>query len=427
MAQQSSQQESENRSNTSKKRVEKRVQRLAFDQLGLSPQMLLALAAENFVKPTPIQAGLIPLAMEQYDVVGQARTGTGKTASFAIPILEQLDYQDSSRHPQALVLVPTRELCVQVLETFKKLGDPNKVRSVAIYGGHPIRRQMKQLSDGATVVVGTPGRVIDHLERGTLNLNRLWCVVLDEADRMLDVGFRPAIEKILRRCPEDRQTLMLSATVPPPIAQLARRYMDHPKLINFSGTGIAVETIDQQFFNIFEDQKFDLLLKLLQRDDPKQAIVFCRTKLRTESLFRKLSKNKLFAERFDHTQVGSIHGDMAQSARDRTMKRFRDGSVRFLIATDVVGRGIDVTGISHIINYDVPELSDDYVHRVGRTGRMGNDGVAYTFVSPVERKHLKQIEKRINFDLTMDEIEGFDKPEYSSKGDRSGRRYRRAL
>ena len=420
-------QEFENRSNPAKKRVEKRVQQLAFDQLNLSPEMMQSLSAAGFAKPTPIQAGMIPLALEQFDVVGQARTGTGKTASFAIPILEQVDFDSRSKDPQALVLVPTRELAVQVLETFDKLCKHKNFRSVAVYGGKPIRQQITWLAKGATVVVGTPGRVIDHLERGTMHLKDTWCVVLDEADRMLDVGFRPAIEKILRRCPKDRQTLMLSATVPPPIAQLAQRYMDHPKLINFSEAGVAVETIDQYFFNIFPDQKFELLLKLLQRDQPKQAIVFCRTKLGTESLYRKLSKNPSFVESFGTGIIGSIHGDMTQPARDRTMKQFREGKIRFLIATDVVGRGIDVTGISHIINNDVPELSDDYVHRVGRTGRMGMDGVAYTLVSPVERRLLKQIEKRIDSELKLDTIEGFDTPEFANKADKAGRRYRKAL
>ena len=419
-------QTSDDKSNSAKKRVEKRVQRLAFDELDLSPEMLESLSAAGFTKPTPIQAGLIPLAMEQFDVVGQARTGTGKTASFAIPIIEQLDLNSKSKDPQALVLVPTRELAVQVLDTFEKLQGKRKIKSVAVYGGKPIKQQMRQLAEGAAVVVGTPGRVIDHMQRGTLQFGNLWCVVLDEADRMLDVGFRPAIEKILRRCPRDRQTLMLSATVPPPIVLLARRYMDHPKLIDFSPKTIGVQTIDQYYFSVFPDQKFQLLVKLLEREQPKQAIVFCRTKLGTESLFRRLSKFPEFVNIFGPHSVGTIHGDMSQPARDRTMKQFRAGQTRFLIATDVIGRGIDVSDISHIINYDVPELSDDYVHRVGRTGRMGRDGVAFTFVSPVEQKNLKQIERRINSSLELDHIDGFDFPDMN-KAPRSGRRHRRAL
>ncbi len=419
-------QKTDDKSNSHKKRVEKRVQRLAFEELNLSEAMLKSLSAAGFDKPTPIQAGLIPLAMEQFDVVGQARTGTGKTASFAIPIIEQLDLKSNSKDPQALVLVPTRELAVQVLDTFKKLEGSRKIKAVAVYGGKPIRQQMRLLAAGATVVVGTPGRVIDLMQRGSLQFGNLWCVVLDEADRMLDVGFRPAIERILRRCPEDRQTLMLSATVPPPIVILARRYMDRPKLIDFSPKTIGVQTIDQYYFNVFPDQKFELLIKLLEREQPKQAIVFCRTKLGTESLYRRLSKYPEFINIFGADSVGTIHGDMSQPARDRTMKQFRAAEIRFLIATDVIGRGIDVSDISHIINFDVPELSDDYVHRVGRTGRMGRDGVAFSFVSPVEQTNLRQIERRIGSSLELDHIDGFDFPDMS-KNSRSGRRHRRAL
>jgi len=416
---------SEHKCKTGEKRVQKKPLPSSFAELDLSPVMLQALESAGFTKPTPIQAGLIPLALEQYDVLGQARTGTGKTASFAIPIIEQLDFSNS-KSPQALILVPTRELAVQVLDAIDMMCGEKKVSTVAIYGGKPIRQQMRQLANGCMVVVGTPGRVIDHMERGTLDLGKLWCVVLDEADRMLDVGFRPAIEKILRRCPRDRQTLMLSATVPFAISELAKRYMDHPKQLNFSEKTIAVKTIEQHYFNVFPDQKFDVLLKLLEREKPTQAIVFCRTKLGTESLYRRLSRNPSFMELFGGQSAGTIHGDMGQGARDRTMKQFREGGIRFLIATDVVGRGIDVSDISHIINFDVPELCDDYVHRVGRTGRMGRDGIAFSLVSPVESRLLKQIEKRINSELILDHIDGFDFPDMSKSGG-SGKRYRRAL
>ena len=416
----------EHRRKVKEKRVEKKLLAQSFADLNLSPEMLSALEAAKFSKPTPIQAGLIPLALEQYDVLGQARTGTGKTASFAIPILEQLDYASRKRDPQALILVPTRELAVQVLDAIRLLSGDRKIKSAAIYGGKPIKQQINHLADGCQVVVGTPGRVIDHIERRTICLDSLWCVVLDEADRMLDVGFRPAIEKILRRCPRERQTLMLSATVPYAISELAKRYMDHPKLLNMSEQTIAVKTIEQRYFSVFPDQKFALLLKLLKRDKPRQAIVFCRTKLGTESLFRRLSRNPEFIEAFGEGVTGTIHGDMGQSARDRTMEQFRSEEMRFLIATDVVGRGIDVSHISHIINFDVPELCDDYVHRVGRTGRMGRDGVAYSLVSPVENSLLRQIEKRINSELEMDFFEGFDMPN-NAKASPAGRKYRRAL
>lgn len=356
-----------------------------------------ALSKAGYTTPTPIQAGLIPLALERVDVVGQARTGTGKTAAFAIPILEQLAPRREIPGPQALVLVPTRELAVQVRGEFEKLAFGQKARIAAVYGGKPIRGQIEKLRRGAQVVVGTPGRVIDVIGRRALDLSDLWCVVLDEADRMLDIGFRPDIEKILRRCPDDRQTLLLSATVPPPIERLAQRYMNKPEKLDFSPTDISVETIDQFYFTVDHERKFDLLVKLLEREQPKQAIIFCRTKRRTDQIARRLQKK--FAE------VDCIHGDMAQSARDRVMKKFREGRVRHLVATDVVGRGIDVTGISHIINYDIPQFCDDYVHRVGRTGRMGREGVAFTFVSPEEGSELTRIEVRIDRLLKRDEMD----------------------
>ena len=302
--------------------------------------------------------------------------------------------------PQALILTPTRELAVQVRDEADKLTYGRKVHCVAIYGGKPIRGQIEKLERGAQIIVGTPGRVLDHMSRGTLKWDDLWCVVLDEADRMLDIGFRPDIEKILRRCPKERQTFLLSATVPPPILHLARRYMRDPQSLDFSPQNLAVETIDQYYFTVEHEKKFELLVRLLMRDKPRQAIVFCRTKRGTERLYQRLSKLT--------SKVECIHGDMQQSARDRVMGMLRGGKLRLLIATDVVGRGIDVTGISHIINFDIPQFCDDYVHRVGRTGRMGREGVAYTFVEPDQGYELTRIEQRINQLLKRDEIRGVE-------------------
>ena len=362
--------------------------------------MLKALSAANYAAPTPVQAGLIPRALEGVDVVGQARTGTGKTAAFVIPILERLASRRKNPNPQALILVPTRELAVQVREEVVKLARGRKVECVAVYGGKPIRGQLEKLRGGVQVVVGTPGRVLDHLNRRSLILQDLQCVVLDEADRMLDIGFRPDIERILRSCPRERQTLLLSATVPPPIERLARRYMNEPEVLNFSTSDISVETIEQFYFTVDAERKLELLVKLLLRENPQQAIIFCRTKRGTERLYNQLRKHL--------KDVDCIHGDMQQSARDRVMKQFREGKLQCLTATDVVGRGIDVSGISHIINFDIPEFSDDYVHRVGRTGRMGREGVAYTFVTTEEGNELTRIEQRINRLLKRAEIEGFD-------------------
>ena len=382
-----------------------------FDSLGLSDVMLAALAQAGYQTPTPVQAGLIPRALTGIDVVGQARTGTGKTASFVIPILEQMLLKHDIHHPQALVLVPTRELAVQVRDEAVKLAHGRKVHVVAVYGGKPIRDQIEKLRKGAQIVIGTPGRVLDHLARGTIDFTKLKTVVLDEADRMLDIGFRPDIERILRRCPQSRQTLLLSATVPPPIAKLAERYMQNPETLNFSPKDVAVETIEQFYFTVDPEKKFELLVRLLSREKPKQAIVFCRTKRGTEKIFQRLSK-KVKNPRI----VAAIHGDMNQSARDRVMAAFRGEKIRFLVATDVIGRGIDVSTISHIINYDIPAFCDDYVHRVGRTGRMGREGIAFTFVAPDEGYELTRIEERINRLLKRDEIKDFDpsaKPDVS--------------
>jgi len=371
----------------------------SYKEIELSPVMHAALEMAGYTTATDIQAGLIPLAMQGKDVIGQARTGTGKTASFVIPILEKLKPRKDVHAPQALIMVPTRELAVQVRGEAVKLSEGRKVHVVAVYGGKPLREQTEKLKRGADIIVGTPGRVIDLMERGALDLSRLSVVVLDEADRMLDIGFRPDIERILRRCPKERQTLLLSATVPPPIMKLTQRYMKDPLTLNFSPKELSVDTIEQHYFTVDGNRKFELLLRLLVREKPSQAIVFCRTKRGTEKVATRLTK-KIPA-------VSQIHGDLNQNQRDRVMQAFRDKKVRFLVATDVIGRGIDVTSVSHIVNYDIPMFCDDYVHRVGRTGRMGREGVAYTFVTPEEGHELTRIEERINRLLIRDEMKNF--------------------
>ncbi len=372
----------------------------SFSQLDLSPVMLRALAQAGFESPTPIQSGLIPLALEGHDVIGQARTGTGKTAAFSIPILEQLDPLKDCRDPQAIIIVPTRELADQVAGEAERLAFGVQTEIAVLSGGKNMSRQLRQLENGVQIVVGTPGRVHDHLQRRTLRTNSVWCVVLDEADRMLDIGFRPQIERILRKCPRERQTLLLSATLPSLVRRLAESYMIDPQVIDCSMNEMAVETIEQHYFTVDQDRKVELLERLLQREKPKQAIIFCRTKRGTDRLYRRLSQI--------HDNCGSMHGDMQQRERDRVLQRLRDGKLQILVATDVVGRGIDITTISHIVNFDVPQDCDDYVHRVGRTGRMGRDGIAFTFVVPGEGEVLTSIEQRINKELKRDSIEGFD-------------------
>ncbi len=371
-----------------------------FDELKLSQETLAALERADYEHPSPIQAGLIPVALQGSDVIGQARTGTGKTASFAIPILEQLKPRQEVRGIQALILVPTRELAVQVREEVEKLAFGRQVTCLALYGGKPVRGQIEKLRRNPQIIVGTPGRLLDHIGRRTVLLDHISMLVLDEADRMLDIGFRPDIEKILRRCPTTRQTLLLSATIPPPVERLARQYMRDPQKLNFSPKDVTVDTIDQYYFTVDGRRKFELLVRLLKRDQPKQAIVFCKTKKGTDRIYHRLSKSTKL--------VACIHGDMDQNARDRAMASFRQGKARILVATDVVGRGIDVTSISHIINFDIPHFCDDYIHRVGRAGRMGREGIAYTFVTPEEGNELTRIEIRINVQLKRDEMDRFD-------------------
>ncbi len=413
-----------------------------FRRFSLRRELLAALDRAGYSEPTPIQEQLIPEALLGRDVLGQAQTGTGKTAAFAIPILERLEGRGKAHRPLAIVLTPTRELAVQVRDEFARLADGQPARIAAAYGGKPIRQQIEKLKRGVDILVATPGRVLDLMSRRALDLSDLQFVVLDEADRMLDIGFRPDIERILKRAPRERQTLLLSATVPPPIERLAQRYMHDPITLEVSPENVTVETIDQYYFTVEPTRKFELLVKLLEREQPRQSIVFCRTKRGTQRIYQRLRKQ--------FQGVECIHGDMTQGARDRVMRAFRDGKVKCLVATDVVGRGIDVSGISHIINYDIPHFSDDYVHRVGRTGRMGREGVAYTFVAPEEGRELTRIEQRINRLLKRAEIGGFERKRVdetaeteAAEADRSGReepppppssamkrprrRYRRAL
>ena len=375
-----------------------------FADLKLSGITQRALAKLGYETPSPIQAKVIPWALEGYDVIGQARTGTGKTASFAIPILEQLDPIRLSPLPQAIVLVPTRELAAQVHGEFVKLafGCPTEIIEVA--GGKHMTRQLKALEKGTQIVVGTPGRVIDHIQRGSLKLNNIWCVVLDEADRMLDIGFRPDIERILRRCPENRQTLLLSATLDGDVQKLAQRYLFEPVHVDCSQKGVTVDTIEQRYLNVSPERKFEILVQLLTRELPPQTIIFCRTKLGTAKLHNQLQRAIQSVPGLSKMRLDTIHGNMNQTQRDSVFKSLRNGDIQILVATDVVGRGIDVTTVSHIINYDLPDDCDDYVHRVGRTGRMGRDGIAFSFVARGQGDLLTEIEQRINRQLVPDPL-----------------------
>lgn len=369
-----------------------------FETMGLSPAMMRALRAARYFQPSPIQAQLIPEALDGNDVIGQAKTGTGKTASFGIPLIEMLETR--GRGPQAIVLAPTRELVQQIVVELKKLSLGQDVLISGLYGGEPIERQLKALARGVDLVVGTPGRVLDHIDRKTLYLGDIYHVVLDEADRMLDIGFRPDIERILRRIPGVHQTLLLSATISSEIRHLARKYMYEPVELNLSRDEPSVESIQQFYITVEQDRKYDLLVHILKTQKPRQCIVFTRTKRGADKLADRL--------RGRVPGVATIHGDLAQPVRDRVMRGFRDGSIPILVATDVVGRGIDVEDISHVINYDIPDDPENYVHRIGRTGRMGKDGTAYMFVCPDQGEPLTSIENLINKPIPTIDFEGFE-------------------
>jgi len=360
--------------------------------------MLRALKRVGYHTPSPIQAELIPEALDGRDIIGQAKTGTGKTAAFGIPLIEMLEAR--GKGPQAIILAPTRELVQQIVAELQRLAHGQDVEVCGIYGGEPIERQLRALQRGVDIVVGTPGRVLDHIERRTLFLGDIFHVVLDEADRMLDIGFRPDIERILRRVTGPHQTMLLSATIGPDVRKLAHRYMFEPVELNLSRDEPSVESIQQYYITVENERKFDLLVHLLRRDKPRQCIVFTRTKRGAERLAEKL-RGKV-------PGVATIHGDLMQTARNRVMKGFRDGSITVLVATDVVGRGIDVNDISHVINYDIPDDAENYVHRIGRTGRMGKDGLAYMFVCPDQGEPLTAIENLINKPIPALNLEGFE-------------------
>jgi ATP-dependent RNA helicase DeaD len=372
-----------------------------FKALGLKSATLKTLQQNGYETPSPIQAEFSPVALTGEDCIGQARTGTGKTAAFMLPTMERIDLTEPA--VQVLVLAPTRELSEQVMEESKKLCG-GRIRLALGVGGRPIHTQIRQIENGAQAIIGTPGRVIDLLRRGALTLDKLKVVVLDEADRMLDIGFRPDIERILKQCPTKRQTLLLSATMPGPVERLARRYMSDPQMVDLSEDNVVVDTIEQFYITVDEDRKRSTLLRVLAQEKPSQAIVFTRTKRGADKLF------EIFSRRLKSNRIAAIHGDLPQRKRDRVIKDLRAGKLRLLIATDVVGRGIDISGISHIINYDIPEFCDDYVHRVGRTGRLSSaeNGRAITFVRLDQGGELTNIEMRINTVLPEYRIDGFE-------------------
>ncbi|MEM4633628.1 MAG: DEAD/DEAH box helicase [Candidatus Anstonellaceae archaeon] len=346
---------------------------MGFDKLVLNPEIKKALAEIGFSKPTPIQEKSLPLLLQGEDLIGQAQTGTGKTAAFGIAILEKLSSQKiEGNKVRALVLAPTRELALQVSSEISKIGMHLPYRTVAIYGGEDIEKQITILKEGADIVVGTPGRILDHISRGTLSLSSIEILVLDEADRMLDMGFIEDIEKILKSTPESRQTLLFSATMPKEILQLARQYMKAPQEILISEDSLSVKSIKQYYVEVSKFDKLNAFLTLLSQKKPPLALVFVRTKKGADKL------NQILQDRGFRSIA--LHGDMSQSKRNRSMEAFRKSHVNILVATDLASRGLDISGVTHVFNYDLTDDPYTYLHRIGRTGRMGKNGEAISFV-----------------------------------------------
>jgi ATP-dependent RNA helicase DeaD len=354
-----------------------------FADLGLSAGLLQTLDELGYEEPTPIQEQAIPELLAGHDVIGQAQTGTGKTAAFGLPLLDYLDPE--SHDTQAVVLTPTRELCIQVTQSLRSYAEHLPIEVLAVFGGQAVATQQARLRSGAQVVVATVGRMLDLVTRGSLLLNAARYVVLDEADEMLDLGFIEDVERILRLCPSGRQTALFSATMPPPIARLAEGYMYDPVTIKVTPRQLTVDAIEQAFVEVPAKQKTERLIEVLRAEEPEQAIIFCRTKIGAARLDEALRRKGLKAK--------ALHGDMTQGQRDGVMLAFKASNLPLLVATDVAARGLDIEHVTHVINYDVPTTTEPYVHRIGRTGRVGRTGRAITFVTPAQRDEIGRIER----------------------------------
>ena len=369
-----------------------------FDDLNINEDIKSAIGKMGFKKLTPIQNEAIPEILKGRDVTGQAQTGSGKTLAFAVPILNKLFVPDKS--PQAIILCPTRELSIQVADEIKKLSkDMDKVKVLAVYGGQAIGRQIRVLNKGVHIVVGTPGRVIDHINRGTLELIGVETVVLDEADEMLDMGFREDIELILRHTPKQRQTLLFSATIPSEIKKLTKLYQKNPRFIKISDNKKTIPKIRQFYFKSDDEEKIDDLCKLIEYFDFNLWLIFCNTRHRVDFVYRNLKRKGY--------QVDSIHGDMTQKVRDKVMNKFRNGNITILVASDIAARGIDVSEVEVVVNYDIPQNPEDYIHRIGRTARAGSSGYAFNIVANYESYDLVKIRKKYNLNIKEKKLPTF--------------------
>jgi ATP-dependent RNA helicase DeaD len=354
-----------------------------FSELSITESTQRALSNMGFEEATPIQEGTIKLGLEGKDIIGQAQTGTGKTTAFGVPIIEKID--TSNRSVQALVIAPTRELAIQVSEEIYRIGSDKRAKVLSVYGGQEIGRQIRALRNNPQIIVGTPGRLLDLIKRKTLKLDNVQTLVLDEADEMLNMGFIEDINEIMSSVPAERQTLLFSATMPAPIRRIAETFMKNPEIVAIKSKGMTVENIEQFFVKAHEREKFDVLSRILNVQQPELAIVFGRTKRRVDELSNALTIRGYLAE--------GIHGDLTQAKRMSVLRQFKEGKIDILVATDVAARGLDISGVTHVYNFDIPQDPESYVHRIGRTGRAGKSGVAVTFVTPREMGYLRIVEQ----------------------------------
>ena len=392
---------------------------MSFEELGLSAPVLQAVTEKGYTTPTPIQEKAIPIVLMGRDILGCAQTGTGKTASFVLPMIDILsEGRAKSRMPRSLILEPTRELAAQVAENFEIYGKYHKLNMALLIGGVSFPDQERALEKGVDVLIATPGRLLDHFERGGILLNDVKILVIDEADRMLDMGFIPDVERIVATLPKIRQTLFFSATMPPEIKRLADRFLSNPKEVTVSPPASASTTVVQGLVIVQDDQKRDALLALIKSQEVKNAIVFCNRKRDVATLHTTLKKHGINA--------GALHGDMSQPARTETLEKFKAGDIQILVASDVAARGLDVQDMSHVFNYDVPFSPEDYVHRIGRTGRAGKTGHSFTLATPNEGDLIDAIQKLINTTIPRVEVPGLDAAILeASDGRRRGRGGRR--
>lgn len=361
----------------------------SFKDYALSKEIVRALTSLKYEQPTEVQGKVIPVALEKKDLVVKSQTGSGKTASFGIPLCEMVKWEENK--PQALILTPTRELAVQVKEDITNIGRFKRIKATAVYGKSPFARQKLELKQKTHIVVGTPGRVLDHIEKGTFSLERLKYLVIDEADEMLNMGFIDQVEAIIDELPINRMTMLFSATLPEDVENLSRTYMKSPINIEIKASGITTDKIEHSLLNVREEEKFSLLKDITIVENPDSCIVFCRTQENVDHVFRQLKRSGYPCDK--------IHGGMVQEDRFAVMDDFKRGKFRYLVATDVAARGIDIENITHVINYDIPLEKESYVHRTGRTGRAGNSGKAITFVTPYEDRFLTEIEEYIGFEI----------------------------